>query len=434
MISMAWSDSNNIIIYRTFEEFKKLHKELKRKFPIESGLLKKSDRTIPKFQAGNLRLRSDRNLSKSMDRLKLLEVYCNELLKAKAKISQGEDVTHFFEAQSRDLDPPFPENSILILPSEMEERKKDTRKPSIPTITQPVVSQSYSCIEAFETKDTTNRPFQATKGETLEVLMKDSTELLYYITQSYEAKNQDEHSVNVGVVVEVLEKSNNGWWLVWYNGSAGYVPSMFLRPYRNPHSKFLALANSRLCISTPNLSEATTLSRKNAPIQQKGNDWEASQLRSSNNLEGGEDAPSSQVRSLSFSEAATIAGSAPALDCDSLFNSSGNVSEERLGWAQKREVQGLGNVLQLPSGNEGSPSSLPESKEWRDSGFDEEPFACAGSSLCFPFDSGCSSGGPTVPPRPSVHEILQKCCTITKMAMQGARPRPTLPGCSLSHC
>nr|XP_056722510.1 NADPH oxidase organizer 1 [Euleptes europaea] len=465
MLSVSWSDQNNILIYRTFEEFKKLHKELKRKFPIESGLLKKSDRTIPKFKAARSRLRKDWNLGRSLDRLKLLEVYCAELLKAKPKISQGEDVTHFFEAQSQDLDPSFPENSIIILPSEMGQRKKETRKPSIPTITQPVISQSYRCIEDFETKDTKNRPFRATKEETLEVLMKDSTgwwlvendqkqiawfpapyleeredasvvretneegKLLYYITRSYKAKNQDEHSVNVGVVVEVLEKSDNGWWLVWYNGRMGYIPSMFLRPYKNPHSKFLALAGSSgLCISTPNLSEVTTLSRRNTPPnQQKGSRWDAVHPRSRNIMEGGKDSPLSRIRSRSLVEAAATGASAPASDRDSLSDSLGNVSEQGLYWSQKTEVQSLESILQPDPGTRGSPSSLLDSSRQRDSGFEEEPFACADNSPCSPSDSGWVPGGPRVPPRPSHQEILQRCSTITKRAVQGVRPRPTLP-------
>uniref|UniRef100_A0ACB8FKT5 Uncharacterized protein n=2 Tax=Sphaerodactylus townsendi TaxID=933632 RepID=A0ACB8FKT5_9SAUR len=465
MLSVSWSDHNNILIYRTFEEFKKLHKELKKKFPIESGLLKKSDRTIPKFQAAHLRLRKDRNLGRSMGRLRLLEVYCTEVLKAKAKISQGEDVTRFFEAQSRDLDPSFPENSIIILPSEMGERKEETPKTSNPTITQPVISQSYRCIEAFETKDTKNRPFQVSKGEMLEVLMKDGTgwwlvendkkqiawfpapyleeteqtsiareaneeELLYYITRSYKAKNQDEHSVNIGVVVEVLEKSDNGWWLVWYNGSAGYIPSMFLRPYKNPHSKFLTLASSSLCISTPNLSEVTTLSRRKTSDQQKGSHLDATQSHLTNDMEGGEDSPLSRMRSRSLSGAAATAGAAAsAFDRDNLSDSSGNVSEQGLYWSQKTEAQSLGNIPRPAAGAQDRP--LLDSKQRSDSGFGEDPFVCADNSLCS--DSECVPDGPRVPPRPSAQEILQKCSTVTRRAMQGARPRPTLPACSQSH-
>uniref|UniRef100_A0A8C6XMG1 PX domain-containing protein n=1 Tax=Naja naja TaxID=35670 RepID=A0A8C6XMG1_NAJNA len=50
MLSVCWSDQTQVLIYRTLEEFRTLHKGLKRKFPIESGLLKKADRTLPRFR------------------------------------------------------------------------------------------------------------------------------------------------------------------------------------------------------------------------------------------------------------------------------------------------------------------------------------------------------------------------------------------------
>ncbi|XP_063171008.1 NADPH oxidase organizer 1 [Candoia aspera] len=250
LLSVTWSDQNQVLIYRTFEEFKTLHKGLKRKFPIESGLLKKSDRTLPRFRDANAMLRKNQKLSRCMESLRLLEVYCQELLKTQAKISQGEDVIKFLEAQSQDLEPSFPENSIIILPSEMGERKKEAPRISSLTITQPVVSQIYQCVAPFRTKDTQNKPFEATAAEKLEVLMKDRTGwwlvennrkqiawfpapyledskevsdaeeennedgMLYYVTQAYRAKEPDELSIKTGIVVEVLEKSDNGWWLV----------------------------------------------------------------------------------------------------------------------------------------------------------------------------------------------------------------------------
>uniref|UniRef100_A0A8C0J7K8 NADPH oxidase organizer 1 n=1 Tax=Chelonoidis abingdonii TaxID=106734 RepID=A0A8C0J7K8_CHEAB len=252
MLAVSWSDRNNLLIYRTYEEFKKFHKVLKRKFPIEGGLLKKSDRSIPKFQDAKLMQRKSRNLSRSMERLKLLETYSQELLKADAKVSQSEDVIQFFKAQTQDLDPSFPKDSIIIMPSEMGDGKKDQFKQQNPSVIQPVVSQNYSCIEAYETKDTKNRPFKVAKKEIVEVLIKDVTgwwlvenkdqqiawfpapylearvtgeeslnarELdeagtLYYAVRAYKSQKADELSLNVGVVVEVLEKSDNGWWLI----------------------------------------------------------------------------------------------------------------------------------------------------------------------------------------------------------------------------
>lgn len=38
--------------------------------------------------------------------------------------------------------------------------------------------------------------------------------MAYTAVKSYKATNSDEISVNMGSVVEVLQKSENGWWLI----------------------------------------------------------------------------------------------------------------------------------------------------------------------------------------------------------------------------
>lgn len=61
------------------------------------------------------------------------------------------------------------------MPSEMGDGKKEQPKQQNPSITPPVVSQRYSCVEAYETKDTKNRPFKVAKKEIVDVLIKDMT-------------------------------------------------------------------------------------------------------------------------------------------------------------------------------------------------------------------------------------------------------------------
>lgn len=43
--------------------------------------------------------------------------------------------------------------------------------------------------------------------------------MLYVAAKSYKATKGDELNVAIGAVVEVLQKSDNGWWLVRYDGS-----------------------------------------------------------------------------------------------------------------------------------------------------------------------------------------------------------------------
>ncbi|NWR24376.1 NOXO1 oxidase, partial [Emberiza fucata] len=271
MMFVSWSDQNNILIYRTFEEFRKFHKELKRKFPTESGSL----RSLPRFKGITMQQRKGGKLNRGLEILKLLETYSQELLKTDVKISRGEEVHQFFKAQTQDLDPSFPENSAVIMPSVFRREKS----PQPLSITLPQASQSYRCMEAFETKDTKNKPFTVAQKEIVEVLIKDMTgwwlvenadkqiawfpasyleELdacediqnafssdeegdLYFVVQAYEAQKADELSLNQGVVVEVLRTSQNGWWLIRYNGCTGYMPSLCLRPYQNPHHKLQSI-------------------------------------------------------------------------------------------------------------------------------------------------------------------------------------------------
>lgn len=40
--------------------------------------------------------------------------------------------------------------------------------------------------------------------------------MLYTAVKSYKATKDDEITVAIGAVVEVLQKSDNGWWLVRY--------------------------------------------------------------------------------------------------------------------------------------------------------------------------------------------------------------------------
>ncbi|CAJ0915286.1 unnamed protein product [Ranitomeya imitator] len=110
MFSVSWSDHNKVLIYRTFQEFKKFQRDLKKKFPLEAGALNKRERTLPKLQDAP-RTVTKRNVSKRfLERLRLLEAYSHSLLKMDAKISQSDIVVQFFTLQHCDLKPSFPED------------------------------------------------------------------------------------------------------------------------------------------------------------------------------------------------------------------------------------------------------------------------------------------------------------------------------------
>ncbi|KFQ36966.1 NADPH oxidase organizer 1, partial [Merops nubicus] len=400
MMFVSWSDQNNILIYRTFEDFKRFHKELKKKFPIESGSVRSSDRTIPRFRDANVKHRKSGKLKRCLEILKLLETYCQELLKTDAKISQGEDVIQFFKAQTQDLDPSFPENSVVIMPSEIGAKSQGQQQLS--SITHPQASQSYRCIETFETKDTKNKPFKATEKEILEVLIKDMTgwwlvenadKQIAWFPASYleeidihrdiqNALSSNEEAQEgrgaVGMCSEshreleqlccedrLRDKPANGCWLVRYNGCTGYMPSMCLQPYKNPHHKLQSIIHSGLNVSTPNLCSSI------AP-QPQGEALGRRRVQAHSALhQTEEDVSSLRSRSRSLPGASSTSD----LESDSSSLSSGSSGERdgRLSW--KPDLS----------------RSLPEVEQ---------------------------ASVPKVPARPSAHEILQRCSTVTKRALQ----------------
>ncbi|NXW50465.1 NOXO1 oxidase, partial [Nyctiprogne leucopyga] len=464
MMFVSWSDQNNILIYRTFEDFKRFHKELKRKFPIESGSLRRSDRTIPRFKDANMKQRKSRKLNRCLEILKLLETYSQELLKTDAKISQGESVIQFFKAQTQDLDPSFPENSVVIMPSEIGGEKKNQagqQQQQLSSITHPQASQSYRCIETFETKDTKNKTFKVAKKEIVEVLIKDMTgwwlvenadkqiawfpasyleEIdvhkdiqnalsskeegsLYFVVRAYEAQKADELSLNSGVVVEVVRRSDDGWWLIRYNGHTGYMPSMCLQPYKNPHHKLQTIMSCGLNVSTPNLCSSLPV------LQPQGEATGQHRVQVSSSLDQTEEDVSSQ-RSRSRSLPRAI--STPDLESDSSSLSSGSSSEGdgRLSWkpdlsrSLPEVEQARSSPLEHTLVTNSSKSPRLTHEDRNDSGFVESSTADLSDSLA---DPDLATRVPKVPVRPSAHEILQKCSTVTKRAMQQSSSRPALP-------
>ncbi|NXC74659.1 NOXO1 oxidase, partial [Anhinga anhinga] len=460
MIFVSWSDQNNILIYRTFEDFKRFHKELKRKFPIESGSLRRSDRTIPRFKDANVKQRKSGKPNKCLETLKLLETYSQELLKTDAKISQGEDVIQFFRAQTQDLDPSFPENSVVIMPSEIGGEKKNQRRQQLSSITRPQASQSYRCVETFETKDAKNETFKVAQKEIVEVLIKDMTGWwlvenadkqiawfpasyleevdvhediqnalssneegsLYFVVRAYESQKADELSLNNGVVVEVVRKSDDGWWLIRYNGRTGYMPSMCLQPYKNPHHKLQTIISCGLNVSTPNLCSPLTAPQ---PRGEATGQRRVQACSSCDRTEEDVSSPRSRSRSL------PRASSTPDLESDSSSLSLGGSSERdgRLSWKPdlSRSLPEVEQATSSPLGRalatRSSKSPHLTHRDRNDSGFVESSAADLSYSLTDPDLAACI---PKVPVRPSAHEILQKCSTVTKQAVQQSSSRPAL--------
>ncbi|KAI3359887.1 hypothetical protein L3Q82_014237, partial [Scortum barcoo] len=308
MTSVLWSDQNDIVVYRTFGDFKKMHKQLKNAFPPASKL-RKSGRVIPKFQDQRAK-RQRGSPIKSVVRLRVLQKYCDELLSCDPRVSQSADLIQFFHPKDQDLQPEFSKNSIMITPPNDETAGAGQGG----NVTQPFVTETYICVAAYETKDTKNKPFKVAVDEKVDVLIKDKAGwwlvenedkrmawfpapyleklddeydddldgipergTLYTAVKSYKANKDDEITVTIGAVVEVLQQDDTGWWLIRYNGKSGYIPTMYLQPYSFPHIHMMGRhqdhhPSSPLQVPSPRLEQQSQhLSRSQGNLLQLPN-------------------------------------------------------------------------------------------------------------------------------------------------------------------
>ncbi|XP_073684940.1 NADPH oxidase organizer 1b [Garra rufa] len=420
MASVLWSDHSELIVYRSFRDFKTLHKQLKKKFPVQNHS-RKEDRVLPRFGAQftvtSFQLKGQ---AKSVSRLRYLENYCSNLMQCDKAVSHSAEVIQFFLPSEQELLPEYTKNSVMILQSDninTVSGEPDLSKKQLGNgnVTQPFVSKTYRCIAPYETKDTKNKAFKVAVDERLDVLIKDKAgwwlvenedkrlawfpapylelcneeeeddedELdsaafessLYCATRGYTSKKEDELSLSFGAVVEVLQGSDNGWWLVRYNKKAGYVPSMCLKLYNSPSFGLQSL-QKKLHSSTINLSssESQVHSRNRKNRFLKSNSMEILSQPAQHEEAG---SFSDDGNDFSFSSSDTTSMS------PSMSSSEG---EEGLG-QQDKESDSIDSGM---SSGQSSPTNSDT----------EHPMKCVGA--------------PRVPPRPQTQEILQRCTTYTR--------------------
>uniref|UniRef100_A0A3Q2DQ32 NADPH oxidase organizer 1a n=1 Tax=Cyprinodon variegatus TaxID=28743 RepID=A0A3Q2DQ32_CYPVA len=405
--SVLWSDQNDITIYRTFKDFRQMHKQLKKKFPPGSKL-NKSDRILPKFQ---MKQKSQgKGPNKSLVRLKYLQKYCNNLLSCDPRVSQSADLVKFLQPKEKELQPEFTKNCIMIMPSEDEITSFGGHNSS-GNVTQPFVTETYRCVAPYETKDTKNKPFKAAVDEKLDVLIKDKAGWwlveneekrmawfpapyldkldddeedgyetdgipergsLYTAVKNYNSTTVDEVSVNIGAVVEVLQKSENGWWLVRHNGKIGYIPTLYLQPHSYPR---IQMAPQHHVQNSSFLSPSSSLhhSRSSGNLTQLPNSRPAS--------------PSPiQTESFNRSQSLNMLSEDDSFSDDSLYGAN----DEQLRLSRTPPPM-VANRLNPTGNHEGT--LLPSVSD---------PNLYKGPRF------------PTVPPRPRAQDILSRCTSVTR--------------------
>ncbi|KAM8951098.1 LOW QUALITY PROTEIN: NADPH oxidase organizer 1 [Lycaon pictus] len=288
--SVCWSDGSDTFVRRSWAEFKELHKTLKEAFPVEAGLLRRSDRILPKLpgeaaagargtregrgrqQPGDPQIEpivpTDTSLlvrggrtGRGLARLRLLDTYTRALLAAAEQLSRSAVLTGFFEPQPVDLEPVLPPGSLVILPTPEEPHRRPPHSPAICSLE----AQSLRCLQPFSTQDTQGWPFHARAQEVIDVLLRHpsgwwlvaneeqqmawfpapyleeaapdregttlrSSGSQFCASQAYESSHADELSVPAGARVSVLETSDRGWWLCRFRGRSGLLPAVLLQP------------------------------------------------------------------------------------------------------------------------------------------------------------------------------------------------------------
>ncbi|XP_023620220.1 NADPH oxidase organizer 1 isoform X1 [Myotis lucifugus] len=261
--SVCWSDDSNTLVRRSWDEFKRLHKILKETFPVEAGLLRRSDRVLPKLpDASTSLLARGGRKGRGLARLQLLEAYSQALLEAE-QVSRGPLLTAFFEPQLQDLEPSLPLGSLVILPVLEEPPPRPVGSLAIGSLE----ALRLHCLQPFSTQDTRGQPFHAQAQEALDVLLRHpsgwwlvanedqqtawfpapyleevalgqgqdgrqplrSSGSQFCASQAYEGSRADELSVPAGARVRVLEMSDRGWWLCRFGGRTGLLPSVLLQ-------------------------------------------------------------------------------------------------------------------------------------------------------------------------------------------------------------
>ncbi|XP_057682632.1 NADPH oxidase organizer 1-like [Corythoichthys intestinalis] len=464
MISVLWSDENEVIVYRSFEDFKNFHRQLKKKFPLFNS---NNSRVIPKFKGETQANGLQQSKSKRyVQRMKGLESYCNKLLMCDQMVTQSSEVTQFFTPRDHDTEQDFTKNSIMILLSDDNSGGGGSGGISGEgggSITHPFVTETYRCVAAYETKDTNNRPFKVAMDETLDVLIKEpsgwwlveneekhiawfpATYLekeendnsgfqtegpLYCAVRNYFTKKHDEVSLPIGSVVEVLKMSDDGWWLTRFKGKVGYVPAMYLQPYNNPRTGLFSLKN-KLNRSSLNLTisgaplDASTSSVQHTRETHAG---QGSGVQSRARPSGlGNLAKARSMELLSETQNQTAI---PVWDefihthVDGHTRSISTSSNAESSFFSVRSMSSPSTVdAFLPSLQESVNVNKRRNQERRNSSASFFSDISSGSSGSFSSrGSDMGTVAPSVPPRPKKEEIMNRCSANTQKAALATKP------------
>ncbi|XP_075384597.1 neutrophil cytosol factor 1 [Tenrec ecaudatus] len=190
MFLVKWQDLSEKVVYRRFTEIYEFHKVLKEMFPIEAGDINAENRIIPHLPAP----RWYDGQRTAENRQGTLTDYCSALMGLPVKISRCPHLLNFFKVRPDDLK----------LPTDSHVKKPETYlvpkdgKTNAADITGPLILQTYRAIADYEKSSSTQMALAS------------------------------------GDVVDVVEKSESGWWFCQMKAKRGWVPASYLEPMDSP--------------------------------------------------------------------------------------------------------------------------------------------------------------------------------------------------------
>ncbi|XP_035480411.1 neutrophil cytosol factor 1 isoform X1 [Scophthalmus maximus] len=267
MLMVKWSDLGEKLVYRTYPEIHTLHKSLKEMFPIEAGRIEKRDRVIPSLPAP----RWVDSQKSTETRQSTLADYCHSLINLPPHISRCTLLTNFFKVRPEDENPPAPNtqkrNETFVVSRELDRGKASE-------ISGPIILDTYRVIADFSR--TSKHEIELRTGDLVEIVEKnqngwwfcecdgkrgwvpasylepldqpDETEdaepnyegEMFITTNAYKAEQEDEISLEMGEIIEVIHKLLDGWWVVRKGEETGHFPSMYLQKAGNRETQAAA--------------------------------------------------------------------------------------------------------------------------------------------------------------------------------------------------
>ncbi|KAM4748312.1 SH3 and PX domain-containing protein 2B [Rhinophrynus dorsalis] len=256
IIKVTWSNGSTEVIYRRYSKFFDLQMQMLDKFPVEGGQKDPKQRIIP-FLPGKILFRRSHIRDVAVKRLKPIDEYCKALIRLPPYISQCEDVLQFFEARSEDFNPPKEEPiSRKKLVTMCFSTGGDSASSDALVLDQYVVVAAYEKQESSEIslrvgqvvdiieKNESGWWFvstadeqgwvpatclEAQDGAQDDFTIQPDEEEKYSVIYPYTARDQDEITLDKGVIVEVIQKNLEGWWKMRYKGAEGWAPASYLK-------------------------------------------------------------------------------------------------------------------------------------------------------------------------------------------------------------